>query len=183
MNKLLKNINLVLIPVAVGLCGLASASVYAAEAPIILEPVAPKTAAEKQKVYDYLLDEQGISSIKVGETRTIIIPSDQLFIAGSANFNAKYASNLKIITQLINSYDTTSVAISAFGNQAGDISKALTEKQAQKVLGYLKKNGVDTRLIYGKGYGNSYPVAITGNTQLNQRIEIKFQFYPEEKVY
>ncbi len=183
MNKLLKNLNLIFLPVAAAL-GVAVCAPVQAEAPVVvIEPIAPKTTAQKQKVFDYLLDEQGINTIKMGETRTIIIPSDQLFVAGSANFNAQYASNLKIIAQLINSYDTETVSINAFSDQAGDISRALTEKQAQKVLINLKKNGIDTRLIYSKGYGNSYPIAIAGNTQLNRRIEIKFQFYPEKKVY
>lgn len=184
MVKQLKNISLVVLGgvMALGLMGCAPSSEPGSKA--AMQVLAPQNNAQRQKLYDYLLNEQGIDVIKVGETRTIVIASDPLFTAKSANFNSQYANNLRIVAQLINSYDVTSVAVTAYTDQAGDAARALTEKQAQKVLVYLQKHGVDTRLIYAKGYGNLYPVSIDGqNTHFNRRIEIKFQFHKEDRVY
>ena len=182
MNKYLKILMLSLTPVAmlslVG-CGL--------DAPqpgdIIVKPATPQSPAQKQRLYGYLLGEQGISVLQVGETRTIVISSDYLFTAGSANFNQDYVKYLQVVGNLINSYDTTSIAVTAYSSSPGAAEEALTEKQAQKVLHYLEKCGVSTRLIYARGYGNAYPVAIDHNSQFNRRVEIKFQFNPEQKVY
>jgi outer membrane protein OmpA-like peptidoglycan-associated protein len=179
MINSLKNIRLLII------AGLAAVSLTACVAvqeepnPLLaLADVAPKTDAEKQKLYDYLLAERGIEVIKVGETRTIVIASDQLFTADSINFNETYAAYLRIVAQLIKSYDTTNIAVNAYTDKGGDVERALTEKQAQKVMVFLQKHGVDTRLIYAKGYGNLYPVTIDAqNSHFNRRVEIKYQFH------
>lgn len=182
MNKYLKILILSLTPIA--LTSLAGCGLDAPQpGDLIVKPVAPRTAVQKQKLYGYLLGEQGISVLQVGETRTIVISSDHLFTVESANFNAEYVKYLNIIAQLINSYDITSIEISAYGSAAGVAEQALTEKQAQKVLRYLEERGVNTRLIYAKGYGNLNPVAIDHASQFNRRVEIKFQFNPEQKVY
>lgn len=154
---------------------------YDQEAPAMPPVVAPNTDAEKLTLYQYLLKEQGVDIVNVGETRTIVIDSGRLFISDSANLNADYARYLKIVAQLINKYDTTSISVSAYSSQSGDVARALTEKQAQQVMAFLKKEGVETRLLYAKGYGNLYPVAMTGgkNSRQNNRIEIKFQFHKE----
>lgn len=177
MINYLKNITLLIIAgvVALGLNACATDNAFSS---MKLQPTAPKDNAQKQKLYRYLLAEKGIDIMSIGETRTIVIATDPLFIGNSANLNNQYAYNLKIVARLINSYDTTSVAVTAYTDKSGDVSRALTEKQAQKIVVYLKKNGVDTRLIYAKGYGNLYPVSIGKNTALNRRIEIKFQFHP-----
>lgn len=177
--KFLKNIAfLTLGGMASGI--LASCSTdYDQEPPSIPPIVAPSTDTDKIKLYQYLLSEQGIDVINLGETRTIVIASDRLFVSGSANLNADYARYLKIVAQLINKYDTTSISVAAYSSQSGEAARAITEKQAQKVMQFLKKEGINTRLLYAKGYGNLYPVAISGgkNSQQNNRIEIKFQFH------
>lgn len=182
MNKFLKILVLSLAPVAIlaaAGCGL--------DAPqpgdMVIKPISPKSAAQKQRLYGYLLGEKGISVIQLGETRTIVISSDYLFTADSANFNDEYVKYLRMVAELIATYDTTSVEVTAYNNTPGQEAQALTEKQAQKVLRSLERYGVDTRLIYAKGYGNQYPVAIKSDSHFNRRVEIKFQFNPEQKVY
>ena len=85
------------------------------------------------------------------------------------------------MAQLINTEDATSVAVTAYTDHSGDVARALTEKQAQKILNYLQKSGVDTRLIYAKGYGNLYPVTLDkAKGYFNRRIEIKFQIHQDQ---
>lgn len=177
--KFLKNFGFLMVGLLASTLLASCSSDYDHEPSAMPPIVTPNTDAEKLKLYQYLLNEQGIDVINLGETRNIIIASDRLFIPGSANLNADYARYLKIIAQLINKYDTTSISVSAYSSQSGAVASALTEKQAQKVMGFLKKEGVDTRLLYAKGYGNLYPVAIASgkNSQKNNRIEIKFQFH------
>lgn len=183
MNQLLKSFCLLIITVA-GLVGIAACGPLEQPNPQITVAVTPpKTAADKQKLYQYLLSERDVQVIKAGETRTVILASDQLFNADSMNFNENYVGFLKIVAVLINSYDTTHVAINAYTNKAGPDERAITERQAQQVMAYLQKQGVDTRLIYAKGYGNLYPVSIDPkNSYYNRRIEIKFQFETPERI-
>ena len=167
---------------ALGLSGCASAPPADKAAPLV--PIAPKTKDEKLSIYNYLLNDRGVSILEVGETRTIVMSSDVLFTPHSANISDQYLVTLKLIARLINLYDTTSVSVNAYTNVPGDTARALTEKQAQEVVYYLTQQGVDTRLLYAKGYGNAYPVNLKKEAaHFNKRIEIKFQFHPEKKVY
>lgn len=181
MSNYLKNIVLLAITAIAGVSLAACTDSFDQEQKqaVVQQITVPKDNAQKQKLYDYLLGEQGIDIIKIGETRTIVIASDSLFVPGSANFNPGYAQFLKIVGRLINSYDTTSVSIFAYTDKEGDAARALTERQAQKVFSSLEKTGINTRLIYAKGYGNSNPVSIK-NHSVNRRVEIKFQFHPQK---
>lgn len=179
MFKNLKNLSLLILTGFSALFLTACTASKPPPAPALV-PTAPVTAEQKLSLYNYLLSERGVDIIKIGETYTIVISSDLLFKPGSANVNEPYVKNLKIIALLINSYDTTSVGITAYTDEKGNVARALTEKQAQEILYFLKKDGVDTRLIYAKGYGNLYPVSLEGgNRRFNRRVEIKFQFHPE----
>lgn len=137
---------------------------------------------EKINVYQYLLNEQGVSIISMGETKTIIIASDVLFQPHSANLSPSYRKNLSIITKFINQYDTVSVSVKAYTNKSDPVALALTEKQAQNVLRFLDNHGLNTRLVYAQGEGNHSPVS-RNNHYFNRRVEIKFQFYPAERLF
>lgn len=179
MSDYLKNIALFALAVAAsGPLAVYAGDFQAQETQTLMQQVIPEDNAEKQELYNYLLNEQGIDIIEMGEIRTIVISSDALFVPGSANLNKDYARYLKWVARLVNTYDTTLVSISAYTNQKGDIARALTERQAQRVLTDLEKFGVTTNLIYAKGYGNASPVSIK-NQSVNRRIEISFQFYPQ----
>lgn len=176
MSNYLKNIGL-LIAAAMALTSVAACTMVDEPNPPVMQAAAPKDNAQKQKLYTYLLGEQGIDVIKIGETGTVVMDSNLLFAPNSANFRPAYASHLKIVARLLNSYEASSVAVTAYTHTPGDAERALTEKQAQKIVVYLKKQGIDTRLIYAKGYGNLYPVTLDKqNGQLNRRIEIKWVY-------
>ncbi len=177
MFKLLKNINLLIFGGFL-VFGLAACSSEPIPSPIKV----PQTQDEKLVLYTYLLKEKGIDVLKLGETRTVIIATDYLFVNGSANLDSEYKKNLDLVARLINSYDSTSVAVTVFSDQAGEVSQALTDKQAQQIVRYLWKRGVDTRLMFAKGYGNAYPVTQNENkNHFNRRVEIKFQFHPASR--
>jgi outer membrane protein OmpA-like peptidoglycan-associated protein len=184
MFKLLKNIKLLILAVA-ALAFTASGCIYAQEAGETLKPIVPKTKDQKIKVYNYLLSEQGVDQVHLGDNHTIVISSDRLFTTGSANFNSQYLRNLKIIAQVINLYNPMQIAVNAYTSGPGVVEKALTEKQAQKVMTYLQQQGVSARLFFAKGFGDAYPVAINNrNSSFNRRIEIQVQSEPEQqKVY
>ncbi|MBS0351755.1 MAG: hypothetical protein JSR33_11340, partial [Proteobacteria bacterium] len=128
MSKFLKNINLLILAVA-AVAGLATfGCVYAQDANdvSVLKPIAPKTKEQKLKVYNYLLSEQGVDVVDLGDSHTIIIPSDSLFTAGSANFKSQYLRNLKIAARLINVYSPIQIAVNAYTSGSGEAKKALT---------------------------------------------------------
>jgi outer membrane protein OmpA-like peptidoglycan-associated protein len=183
MNKYLKNMYFIF-SAGILLTGVAACAPLPDEEKPVLQATVPQTNAQKQKVYTYLLKEQGIRMIEIGETRNIVIDSRRLFVADSANFDESYAGNLRVIAQLLNTYDTTHISVNVYTDQSGEVGQALTEKQAQKILELLQKYGAETRLFYAKGYGNLYPVVLDKkNSTANRRIEIKFQFEQPERVY
>lgn len=133
------------------------------------------------------LEGQDVAVNTIGQTVTIILPSDELFNPNSANINARYRPVLPTVAALLKTYILVAVQVTAYSDltQPLDI-QALTTKQAEVVANILWDNGIDTRLISAVGGGNSQPVVNGGsNSQrsANRRVEISFRYYPRVSYY
>lgn len=129
------------------------------------------------------LIQQGVKVIQVGETFTIVLPSDLVFNRGSANINPCYLSVLKAVSHLIFCYEKTTVRIAAYTDCSCPpaCSTLLTQAQANAVAKNLWCNGIDARLLFAVGYGPRFPIAsnnISCVNALNRRIEICFRSIP-----
>ena len=139
-----------------------------------------------------LLRAQGIQVFIQGETVTIVLPNEDLFVTDSANLSANASNLLNHVSKLIKTYSVVKVNVSAYSdNQAWagaphDRKLALTNKMAQTVASYLWQSGIDMRFISAKGYSSQDAVAWNGTPKGrndNQRVEVTFHFYPHYVTY
>lgn len=144
-----------------------------------------KTLASERSRDIHTLELNGAKVIRVGETVKVIIPSDLLFEAGTANL--KKPVFLASTAHFISTLNTISINVAAYSDRAnavgapGERKVALTSKQADVVQSYLWAKGIDSRFIYAKGYGAKDAIAWNGTTNgrsFNRRVEISFNFYP-----
>ncbi len=141
--------------------------------------------ADKASILTAKLKQQGVQVIQVGETISIIIPSDPLFQGDSANLNHHSFYALTLVADFLRLYSKTFVEVAGYTDYIDDPSflkrnELLTSQQAAQVSKYLWSKGIDSRMLYAAGYGSSRPVSnattMTGGNAENRRIEIHFQF-------
>ncbi len=160
----------------------APAKTVAPEKPVML------TNTVAQKLYTGYLKSQGVKIIHLGETVTLVYPSDQLFHYDSANMASSYKKIMQASADLLKTYSTVTVNVAAYSDdiQSGKRKHALTTRQSQVISSYLWSQGINTRMLVAKGYGHKSPIAVnwTGaGRSMNRRVVISFRYYPPYKSY
>jgi outer membrane protein OmpA-like peptidoglycan-associated protein len=154
---------------------------FACTVQICKEPIIC-TIPERNRRIAYLI-QHGVKILHVGETITVVLPSDKLFYPDSANINPCFKEVLKVASEYIFCFEKMSVRIAAYSDcMCSPLrNSVLTQVQAQTVAKALWCNGVDARLLYAAGYGPSFPIASNscslGRAQ-NRRVEICFRYIP-----
>jgi outer membrane protein OmpA-like peptidoglycan-associated protein len=140
------------------------------------------TIPERNRRIAYLI-QNGVKILHVGETITVVIPSDRLFYSNSANIHPCFREALKVASEYVFCYEKESVRIAAYTDCRCQALRntALSQAQAKAVANALWCNGIDARLMYAVGYGPEFPIASnatpTGQAQ-NRRVEICFRYIP-----
>ena len=136
---------------------------------------------------------QGVRVIEVGETVSIVIPSDPLFQGRSANLDHSSFYRLNLVADYLRLYSKTFVEVAGYTDNSGyancvggeyDAEAAkrdhlLTSQQAAQVAHYLWSKGIDSRMLNALGYGSEHPISNNNspdNSAKNRRIEIHFQY-------
>ncbi len=88
-----------------------------------------------------------------------------------------------MVAELIGRYPNMTVKVSAYTNASGPerINQALSQRQAESVMKYLWRRGVDTRLISAVGYGGTHLVekdTPDWDKGENYRIEVTLEKLP-----
>jgi flagellar motor protein MotB len=140
------------------------------------------TIVERNRRIAYLT-EHGVKIIQVGETFTIVLPSDHIFYPCSANINPCFIPVLKAVSDLIFCYEKICVKIAAYTDPTASPLRdcVFTQAQAQAIAKVLWCHGIDTRLLTAVGYGSDYPIASNGTSigrMQNRRVEICFRYIP-----
>lgn len=137
-------------------------------------------------IINQLRMDPAVHFIQVGETIQIIVASDAIFNPCSANLKA-WTPALNAIAGLMRQLETTSAEVAAFANAAPcspmNINQALSDRQAQVVGEYLWSKGLDTRILYPKGYGATQPLSANRQAWVNRRIEIRFQYVNDKDLW
>ena len=130
------------------------------------------TIPERNRRIAYLT-QHGVKIIQVGETITIVLPSDRLFYPDSANFNPCFLPILKVASDYIFCYEKISVKIGAYSdnNCSPFRNQILNQAQAQAVAKALWCNGIDARLLVAVGYGEALPIASNATSEGAYKIE------------
>jgi len=140
------------------------------------------TIPERNRRIAYMV-EHGVKVIHVGETITIVLPSDKAFYPDSANINPCFIPVLKAVSEYVFCYEKINIRIAAYTDcQCSPFrNQVLSQAQAQTIAKTLWCNGIDARLLLAAGYGSDCPIAnnatCLGRSQ-NRRVEICFRYIP-----
>lgn len=127
------------------------------------------------------LENRGVNVIVLGDQILIVIPSHLIFNPYSGTLRSQAYSTLDMIVQYINQFTNISVQVSGYSNptDTGAVTGALSQQQADAVMRYLWKAGLNTRVLYAMGYGSYKPVSQdTDWSSDNNRIEITLEKLP-----
>lgn len=129
------------------------------------------------------LENRGAKVFVLGDHVLIVLPSNKIFDDTTPNIRVTSYSTLNLVAELIGNYVNMSVTVAAYtnGGAPSQVALALSKQQAERVAKYLWKQGVNTRLLYAVGYGDSRPVTRSSqswNCSENYRIEITFEKLP-----
>ncbi|MDR0667358.1 MAG: OmpA family protein [Prevotellaceae bacterium] len=126
---------------------------------------------------DYQEIEQEIRLEKL-EVGSKIVLRNIFFDFAKATLRPESKSELNRLVQLMNETPSLVIEISGHTDNIGSAqsNKTLSERRAQAVVDYLKKEGIDASRLSYKGYGMDQPIApndTDDNRQLNRRTEFK----------
>jgi len=129
------------------------------------------------------LENRGAIIVELGDRILIVFPSVRLFDDQCATLKAGAYSTLALTARYINRFTKMLVKISVYTNddRGRSLNLALSQNQANAVSDVLQAHGVDARILYAIGYGNTHFVEKTNlswDASLNYRVEISF-----EKLY
>ena len=97
------------------------------------------------------------------------------FDFGRATLRAESAQSLDELVQLLNDNAGVTIEIGAHCDYVGDddYNKRLSQQRAESVVEYLIKNGIDSKRLTARGYGESTPKTVT------KKMAEKYDFLTE----
>ena len=107
----------------------------------------------------------------------IVSMSDVLFDTGKYSLKPGAREKLAKVAGILLAYPSLNIEVGGYTDNVGsdDMNQTLSENRAGSVREYLVQEGVLTRAISAKGFGNSLPVATNDNSsgrQQNRRVEL-----------
>lgn len=139
----------------------------------------PCSLCHRQLLVDYL-KLHNVQVVRVGEEMRILIPVDNLYHPHSANFVHEYLPVIDAVARFLHCFAKVDVKVAGYTDCGGDPHRnlMLSQLQAEKLIKYLWREGVDTRILHSKGYGKEHNIArncsFYGKAR-NRRIEITFR--------
>ncbi|EKD72302.1 MAG: IcmN (DotK) [uncultured bacterium] len=127
---------------------------------------------------------RGNKIIVLGDQVLIALPSRYLFADQSAEFNPYAYKTLNLVARFISGYPNRMVKVAAFTTPIGPerINHALSQEQANAVIKYLWRTGINTRMLYAEGGGGLNPVEKPDANDWaggdNYRVEITLEKLP-----
>lgn len=134
--------------------------------------------------YRIALAQYGVHIVKVGQVVRVFVPTDTLFVSGSANLRPGQGILLATIARFIGTYKTIYVKVAAYTDDSlpAPIRLALSDKRAEVVGNRIWVNGIDSRIVtaLGKGAHNSVDSnAYQTGQRRNRRVEITFKYFAD----
>lgn len=132
------------------------------------------------------LDRDHLQLVRIGEEYMIYLPSDVYFYNNSTHLNESFFPALDNIAKFINKHETELIKVAGYTDNIGNNTRniALSRQQAQNVLNYLWRKGLNARMMYSAGYGSEFPVArndYPDGRSANRRVQITFRAIPKDK--
>ena len=160
----------------------------------LLATESPFSALQLREYYTCVLRAHGVQMLRLGQTWTIVLPSDSVFDNDTADIYDSYLPTLNTVADFLRTYNKIRVSVTSYTDfvandvltKFGTVSDALTDAQSTEVVRYLTKRHINARLLYAVGGGSHDFIAWNGNEagrRLNRRVEIHFQYYRDEKAW
>lgn len=129
------------------------------------------------------LENRGVKVIVLGDQMMLVLPSAHVFKGMTTVLQPEIYSTLDKISQFISGYPNMSVKVAAYVTMAGPerINRQLSQQQANAIVKYLWRTGINTRLLCAVGEGKENPVvkdSLTSIDTYNYRIEITLEKLP-----
>ena len=103
--------------------------------------------------------------------------SDLLFEVNRYDLSSDARSSLDRAAEVMAEFDKTAVIVQGHTDSSGgeDLNQTLSERRADRVVGYLAERGVDPQRMVATGYGESRPIASNDTTSgkaQNRRVDL-----------
>jgi outer membrane protein OmpA-like peptidoglycan-associated protein len=114
---------------------------------------------------------------RVGESILVTFDSGIMFDVDSYALKASTRANLDKMAETMKQYDKTEIIVMGHTDNTGtdEHNQKLSENRAASVSRFLQQNGVISKRLTNKGFGENKPVASNNTTsgrQQNRRVEI-----------
>jgi len=114
---------------------------------------------------------------RVGEGIKITFDSGILFVTNSSELQPAAKANIETLARILNKYPDTNILIEGDTDNEGtnEYNQKLSERRAQSVADYQKRQGVSGSRISTVGLGELNPVAsneTAAGRQQNRRVEV-----------
>ena len=131
---------------------------------------------QEKKLRDKLAG-TGVSVTRNGDNITLNLPSNVTFGSNSADLNSGFYNTLDGVSLVLKEYDKTVIEVAGHTDNTGSeqYNKALSERRASTVAGYLASHGIKQARLLTVGAGEAYPVATNGSEAgraQNRRVEL-----------
>ncbi|WP_353483921.1 OmpA family protein [Haliscomenobacter sp.] len=114
---------------------------------------------------------------RVGESILVTFDSGIMFDVDSYALKASTRANLDKMAETMKQYDKTEIIVMGHTDNTGtdEYNQKLSENRAASVSRFLQQNGVISKRLTNKGFGENKPVSSNNTTsgrQQNRRVEI-----------
>lgn len=129
------------------------------------------------------LENRGVKVMILGDQIRLVMLSATVFNAYTPEIRPGAYSTLDLVARFLNQYTTMSVRVAAYTNATGSarIAKAISKEQAESVVRYLWRRGVNTRMLTSFGMGGANLVTANSpdlDSGWNYRVEITAEKLP-----
>lgn len=119
----------------------------------------------------------GVSIERDGDNINLIMPGNITFENNSSGISGEFFPVLDSVAIVLKEYDQTIIAVAGHTDSVGSDSsnKALSQKRANSVAGYLKSKQLLAERFEIIAFGESQPIADNGTAEgreINRRVEI-----------
>ena len=120
-----------------------------------------------------------IQYVKRGDSITLIIPTDKFYQFNSGEINDLCYSGLMHVVNLIKRYPCQPIFVAGFTDDVGSKmhKRALSNAQAQSMVGFLWAHNISAERLHPEGYSDKHPIAnnqLIRGSAMNRRIEIQW---------
>ncbi|RFA31188.1 cell envelope biogenesis protein OmpA [Alkalilimnicola ehrlichii] len=123
------------------------------------------------------LEDSGVSVTRHGDNITLNMPGNITFGFDEASIQPSFTEVLDSVALVLQRYEKTIIEVAGHTDSTGSAAynQGLSERRANAVANHLANQGVDTRRIISRGYGQNHPIANNNTEQgraQNRRVEL-----------